>query len=317
MNKDFELKILGVNSALPAHGRNPTAQYLRIDSDHFLIDAGEGLQKSLGQYKIPRQKVLNIFISHLHGDHYFGLPGLLNSYVLQGREEELNIYSPSGLKEIIDAIFKQGGAQPSYPLVFHELNNLELECICETSNCRISAFPLEHRVPCYGFIFEERITRRNLNPKMLQKYAVPKTWRSQIQIGADYVTKQGQVIPNELFCLPKSNPRSYAFCTDTKYLPELVSTIRGVDLLYHEATFEHALLKKAEDSFHTTSRQAAQLAELARVKYLILGHFSSRYRSMDALLKEAQEIFSETYIGSEGKSYLIPKEEDDEDLLII
>ncbi len=260
----------------------------------------------MGRWKIPRQSIRHIFISHLHGDHYFGLPGLINSMVLQGRKDPLTIFSPPGLKNLIEKIFELAGAQPTYDIVFKELtHNVGQQQICTLDCVDVWAFPLKHRIPCYGYLFREKQTRRNLNPEILQKYAVPRELRQGLQEGEDYQLSNGEVIPNERFLMEPLPNRTYAFCTDTLFLPELKEILKGVDLLYHEATFEHDLIEKAKHSFHTTAKEAACLAKEAQVKHLILGHYSSRYKSPMVLRDEARQEFSRTHLAVEGKSYFV------------
>ncbi|HKK88139.1 MAG TPA: ribonuclease Z [Saprospiraceae bacterium] len=316
MNRQFEIKVLGCNSAMPAHGRNPTSQYLRIHKHHFLIDCGEGTQKTMGRWKIPRQSIRHIFISHLHGDHYFGLPGLINSMILQGRKEPLTIFSPPGLNQLIAKVFDLAGAEPTHEILFKELTHEQgAHKICALENVDVFAFPLKHRIPCYGYLFQEKQTRRNLNPEMLQKYAVPREQRQGLQDGKDYVLSNGALIPNEKFLIDPPENRSYAFCTDTLYLPGLSDILQGTYVLYHEATFEHELLEKAKLSFHTTAKEAAWLARDAEVKHLILGHYSSRYKSPKILRDEARQEFSNTHLAVEGTSYFITRHENVEKTL--
>lgn len=272
----------------------------------------------MGRWKVPRQSIKHIFISHLHGDHFFGLPGLINSMILQGREDPLTIFSPPGLRDLIEKVFELAGAKPTYDIFYKELtHDGGSQCICSLDNARVWAFPLKHRIPCYGYLFREQQTRRNLNPEMLQKYAVPKELRQGIQDGEDFRLSNGEVIPNEKFLMDPLPDRTYAYCTDTLYLPELKELVENVDLMYHEATFEHALIDKAKDSFHTTAKEAAWLARDARVKNLIIGHYSSRYKSPMRLRDEARQEFPRTYLAVEGKSYFVLRDENVEKTLQI
>lgn len=302
MPQTFLVQILGVNAALPAHGRHPTSQYLNIGSEHFLIDCGESCQSQLSKYKVPRQKISHIFISHLHGDHIFGLPGLINSFILQGRKSPLNIYSSNGLEPFIDHIFKMANTECPFDLNFIPLD--ATENVLDTKDVRVRCFPLEHRIPCFGFIFEEKNNSIRLSESALQRYNVPNRERSKISQGYDFVHND-TVIGNEEFIETILHARKYAFCTDTRVVMGNSDFLNGVDLLYHEATFLDELKDKATATFHSTALQAARFAKEADVGHLLLGHYSSRYPDPQVLETEAKKAMTKVHASREGYTYTL------------
>ncbi len=316
MSATFELSILGCNSAFPSVFRNPSCQYLKICNQHFIIDCGEGAQRMMGRMKVPKHKISRIFISHLHGDHFFGLPGLLNSLSLGGREEKLVIYSPPGLKGIIEELQKLSGAAIVFPLEFVELEEDKASTIFESEDIRVESFPVQHRVPCFGYAFYEKKTTISLDPEILETYEVPVEKRSAIARGEDYISADGIRMEASVFEKQRKRPRSYAYCTDTLFDLKHIEYFKGVDLLYHEATFEHALLDKALYSMHTTALQAGELAKEAAVGYLLLGHFSNRYRSTERLAAEAQRVFDRSYTVEDGMRIRLDHEGDKVKMLI-
>ena len=294
--------ILGNNSAVPAHNRHPTSQVIQTHDHKFLVDCGEGTQMQMSVYKIKPGKINHIFISHLHGDHYFGLVGLLTTLGLNNRKNELNIYSPEGLKEIVELQFRVADANLSYPLHFHILKNEVI--IYEDKKIEIECFRVNHRIECWGFLFREKKNSRKIDPKMVSQYNIPTSHYENLQEGQDYVTPSNEIIKNDILTFPGVHSSSYAYCADTGYFEQVIDKIRDVDLLYHESTYLHALEEKALARFHSTSRQAAAIAKKANVKKLLLGHFSSMYDNIDQFKNEACEIFENTECAIEGVCYL-------------
>ncbi len=299
----FALTILGNNSALPMHDRHPTSQLVTYDEHMFLLDCGEGTQIQMNRYKIRRSRVKYIFISHLHGDHYFGLAGLLNSYGLNGRTDDLWLFAPEALKEILDLQFKVSETRLPYQLHFHALNGEGL--LVDEKKLTVSSFKVTHRIPCWGFIFKEKEKQKKLIPEKLSEYSIPTAFYHFLKEGEDYITKDGKIIRNEWVTLQASQPRSYAYCADTIYDENIISTIRGADLLYHEATYLDDLKERAASRFHSTSRQAATIALKAHAGKLLLGHFSSKYEKLDDFLLEASSIFPNVELATEGVTYRI------------
>lgn len=299
----LSVTILGNNSAVPAFNRHPTSQVVTQDGTNFLVDCGEGTQIQMIRYKIRRGKITHIFISHLHGDHYFGLIGLLNSFNLLSHKQELHIFAPSPLQEIIELQLKVADSQLCYPLHFHTLSGPGL--LVENDKIRISAFPVTHRIECYGFLFEEKQGKRKLLIEQVRKYKIPITFYSSLQAGLDYITPKGEVIRNERVTAPPEAGKRYAFCADTRYDEGIIPYIYGCDAIYHETTYLDNMRDKADLRFHSTTRQAAEIARKARVKRLLIGHFSSKYAVLDAFQEEAREVFPNTDLAVEGETYEI------------
>lgn len=297
------LTILGNNSAIPAFGRNPTSQVLQTQDDIFLIDCGEGTQLQLSKYKIRKSRISHIFISHMHGDHYFGLIGLLTSMSLLTRTQDLHLHAPPLLKEIIDLQLQAANTTLTYKVHFHPLN--EEGVIANTSKISIECFKVKHRIECWGFIFREIKKPRHIDADRVRSYEIPASFYEQLQKGEDYRTKKGTVIPNEELTTAATKPVSYAYCADTIYDESLVEKIKGVDLLYHEATYLKDQHLRAADRFHSTTAQAAEIAKKGAVKKLLIGHFSSKYEFLDDFLTEAKEIFEETELALEGLCFKV------------
>lgn len=297
------LTILGNNSAIPAFGRNPTSQVLQTQDDIFLIDCGEGTQLQLSKYKIRKSRISHIFISHMHGDHYFGLIGLLTSMSLLTRTQDLHLHAPPLLKEIIDLQLNAANTTLSYKVHFHPLN--EEGVIANTNKISIECFKVKHRIECWGFLFREIKKPRHIDPERVRSYEIPASFYEQLQRGEDYRTKKGTIIPNEELTTAASKPVSYAYCADTIYDESLVEKIKGVDLLYHETTYLKDQHLRAADRFHSTTAQAADIAKKASVKKLVIGHFSSKYEFLDDFLTEAKEIFEETELALEGLCFKV------------
>jgi ribonuclease Z len=292
------LTILGNNSAIPAFGRNPTSQLLQTMDESYLIDCGEGTQVQMSKYKIRRSKIKHILISHLHGDHYFGLIGLLNSMSLLGRTQELHLHAPAALEEIINLQFKVADTTLSYKLYFHPLKNEEI--IINENKITVECFQTVHRIECWGFLFKEKKKPRKINGERAKQYEIPSSFYDKLQMGEDYVTKKGTIIPNYEVTEPASKPKSYAYCADTIYNERLIDIVKDVDLLYHETTYLKDFADKAAMRFHCTTTQAATIAKKSNVKKLLIGHFSSKYEQLDQYLTEAIEVFENTELALEG-----------------
>ncbi|NPA37120.1 MAG: ribonuclease Z [Chlorobi bacterium] len=296
----FSVTILGSNSALPTTKRYPTAQVLNVSERFFLIDCGEGTQLQLRSNKIKFSRINNIFISHLHGDHVFGLIGLISTFGLLGRTNDLHIYAHSDLETLlqpqIDYFCNDLGFKP----VYHHLNTKEPETIFEDKSVTVTSFPLKHRVPTCGFLFREKQKEPNIRKEAITKYSLGIADIVKIKRGEPFFDSNGQQIYAGELILPPPPPRSYAFCSDTGYNPAMIPVIKNVDLLYHEATFAEEHKELAKKTTHSTARQAAEIAKEANAGKLILGHFSSRYDDLSVIENEAREIFPETYLVNDG-----------------
>lgn len=301
----FELTILGSNSAIPIHGRHHTAQHLKIQNHHFLIDCGEGAQLQLQLYGLKSQRLEAIFISHLHGDHYLGLVGLLSSMHLQGRTKAIHLFGPPQLSDIITTQLRYSQTTFCYQVNFHPLAMEKDEVIFENSKLSVTALPLQHRIPCVGFVFKEKP-----HPLSIDKEKLPEVISHQelagLKKGMDILDATGKLkYKAKDLTHPRKISRSYAYCTDTLYLPELAEKLKGIDMLYHEATFLTEKELKATNTYHATAGQAAQLAKDAGVEKLIIGHFSARYKDLTPLQDEARKIFKNSYLAIEGQTFSI------------
>lgn len=301
----FEVTILGSSSATPIFNRNPTAQALNINEHLYLIDCGEGTQQQLLRYDIKATRIDHIFISHLHGDHYLGLVGLLSSLHLNGRRKPLKLFGPVHLKEIIDIQFKYSETVINYPLEFYATNPDKPEVILDNQDIIVETIPLDHRVPCTGFLFRQKKRLRKLLKDKLAELNIPLEYFTSLKKGKDYVAPNGTVYPNEELTADPSEPKMYAYCSDTIFNSRYFDQINGADLLYHEATFLHDMLGRAKDTYHTTAWQAAEVAVETGAKKLLIGHFSARYKSLSDLLEEARNVFPETELAIEGKTFQI------------
>lgn len=303
--QNFELTILGCSSATPTSTRNPTAQLLNIAERFFLIDCGEATQIQLRKFKLKFQRINHIFISHLHGDHYLGLIGLLSSMHLLGRTVDLHLYCPSELEEIIEVQFKHSQTYLRFKIIYHHHKYIANDLIFEDNKVEVRTILLNHRIPCCGFLFTEKPLLSNISKEIIQKYQIPVEQILSIKGGADFITTEGELIPNSKLVSNKLKPRSYAYCSDTCYDERIIEFIKGVDLLYHEATFLNEMLPRAKETFHSTALQAATIAQKAEVHQLMIGHYSARYRDLQPLLDEAQTVFSNTILSIEGKSTVV------------
>lgn len=301
----FELTILGCSSATPTSSRHPTAQIINHSEKYFLIDCGEATQIQLRKFKFKIQRIDHIFISHLHGDHYLGLPGLLGTMHLLGREKELHIYSPPGLKEIINVSHYYSKTFLKYTIVFHIIDEQSEIRIFENDHLSVDTIPMSHRVPCYGFLFQEKRKLKNIIKEKIDTYQIPLQEIVTIKEGKDFITSAGKVIPNSELTSEPVPPRTYAYCSDTIYNDSYLPQIRNADLLYHEATFSSEMETRAKETFHCTAKEAGTIAQRAKVKKLIIGHFSARYHDLSSLLLEAKDVFSNTVLAEEGEKYIV------------
>lgn len=301
----FELTVLGTSSASPSKNRQPAAQILNINEHLFLIDCGEGTQVQLKRFKIRFHRITHIFISHLHGDHYLGLLGLILSMHLEGRKNELHLYAPSGLEEIINLQLKYAEATLRYPLIFHPLASNKTELIMQNDFLNVHTIPLEHRIPCNGFLFREKTKNRKLLTDKIKFYNIPVSEFESIKNGNDFVDVKGNRIHNDELTTAAFKPRSFAYCSDTAYNENILPVIDNIDMLYHEATFMHDMLERAKETYHSTTIQAGTIALKANVKKLIIGHFSARYSDLLPLLEETKTVFPEAYLAIEGNKYQV------------
>ncbi|HQV55558.1 MAG TPA: ribonuclease Z [Chitinophagaceae bacterium] len=294
----FAVTILGNNSAVPAFNRHPTSQVVTIDGHNYLVDCGEGTQIQLINYKIRRSKISHIFISHLHGDHYFGLIGLLNSFGLLSHQQELHVFGPSPLKEIIELQLKVADTKLCYDLHIHHIT--EAATLVDNEKLRVKCFRTNHRIECYGFSFEQKKQPRKLNIEKAKEFEIPANFYDRLKSGEDYTKKDGSIIKNELVTETAEPGKKYVFCADTKYDESLLPHIQDADLIYHETTYLDNLRERAEERFHSTTKQAAELALKGGVKKLLIGHFSSKYDTLEEFEAEAREVFPNTELALEG-----------------
>ncbi len=299
----MKLTILGCYAATPRTLTNPTSQVLEIKNQMFLIDCGEGTQVQLRKHKIKFSRINHIFISHLHGDHFFGLPGLISTFRLLGRDKEMHVYGPKGIKEAITLLLKLGDSWTNYPLYFHELTSKKSETVYEDEKLSVKTIPLNHRVYTNGYLFREKLGERKLDINAVTEYGIDKAYFQNIKNGKDVDLDTGETIANRLLTFDPPNPKSYAFCSDTAYKPDIVPIIIGVDALYHEATFLESEAQLAVKTKHATAKEAAQIAKAANVGTLVLGHYSTRYKSISLFKEEAQQIFENVELADDGKSF--------------
>ncbi|WP_310991830.1 ribonuclease Z [Aequorivita marina] len=299
----MNITILGCHSATPTASAHPTAQVLEMKGHLFLIDCGEATQMQLRKYSVKFSRIKHIFISHLHGDHFFGLPGLVSSFLLLGRSAELHIYGPKGIKEAILLLLKLGKAYTNYPLYFHELQTTSPEIIFEDDKLTVETIPLKHRVYTNGFLFREKPGERKLDVETARERNIDLSYFNKIKQGFDVENKDGILIPNKEITFDPPPPQSYAFCSDTFYNPEMVTQIADTSVLYHEATFLEEHRHLCEKTKHSTAKQAAATAKAANVGTLILGHYSGRYRKLERFRDEAQEVFDNVELAKDGKRF--------------
>lgn len=299
----MKLTILGCYSATPRKDTNPTAQVLEINNHLFLIDCGEGTQVELRRNKIKFARIKRIFISHLHGDHFFGLVGLIATFQLLSRETELHIYCPKGLKEVITLQMKLADSWTKYPLYFHELTATDSELIFDDDKVSVWTIPLQHRIYTNGFLFKEKNRERHLHMPSVIEANIEVAYYNKLKQGHDIYNKEGVLIDYKKVTLPPTPPKSYAFCSDTAYDEGIVPIIKNVDVLYHESTFLEKHARLALQTKHSTAKQAAQIAKMAMAKTLILGHYSTRYDNLEAFKTEAQTVFHAVKLAKDGKQF--------------
>lgn len=301
----MKLTILGNGSGGAFQGRNYTAQMLQIGNQNYLIDCGEGTQHQAWRLRLPLDKVRQIFISHLHGDHVFGLIGLLTSFALKSRATALEIFAPAGLRDLIDVHHRICGVRIEYPLTMHEVETEVSKIIFETEKIEVWTVPLHHRQPTTGYFFKEKPKPRHILPEKIEQYQIPIPKIKEVKNGADLALPDGRIVPNSELTTPTAPPKSFAFCSDTAFHPPVADCVRGADLLYHEATFLEAQREYATISFHSTAGDAAEIARRAEAKRLILGHFSSRYDDLAGHLAEARAVFPNSEVALEGATFEI------------
>lgn len=296
----FEVNILGCGSALPTTRHLATSQVVNIREKLFMIDCGEGTQVQLRRSKLKFSRLNHIFISHLHGDHCFGLIGLISTFGMLERTADLHIYCHEDLEQLLKPQLYYFCKGMTYNVVFHPFNPSEATGIYDDRSVSVETIPLRHRMPTCGFLFREKATPNHIKRDMIDFYHIPVYMINRIKNGEDYETEDGKIIPNSMLTTPSDPPRTYAYCSDTSYLPRIVEQIKGVDLLFHEATFISADAPRAKQTQHSTAAQAADIARQAEAKRLVIGHFSARYDDEDTLLQEAQAVFPETILAKEN-----------------
>ncbi|WP_243347423.1 ribonuclease Z [Parabacteroides sp. FAFU027] len=301
----FDLNILGTGSALPTTRFNPTSQVVNFRDNLFMIDCGEGAQTQLRKMQLKFSRLSHIFLSHLHGDHCFGLMGLISTLGLLDRTGELVVHAHPDAEKVFRPLLDYFCAELPYKVIFNPIAPQKHELILEERSLRVYSIPLKHRVPTCGFLFEEKPRPRHIIREMTDFYQVPVRDMNRLKDGADFVREDGTVIPNDNLTRPAEPTRKYAYCSDTTYHKSIVPIIEGVDLLFHEATFLEKEKARAKQTMHSTALQAAKIAQAAQVKKLVIGHFSARYNDLNVLLEEAKTIFPETVLAEEAKCYPI------------
>lgn len=297
---NFELNILGCGSAKPTTRHQPTSQILNVRGKFFMIDCGEGVQTQMQKMGLSMMNIGHIFISHNHGDHVFGLPGLVGTMDLLGRTAELHIHGPLQVGDFIDFLLKTFYTDIGYKLIFHPVDVHQHTLVYEDRSITVYSIPLQHRLPTCGYLFKEKPGLPHIRREMIDAFNIPVSQINNIKAGASWTTEDGTIIPHERLTTPAKPPRSYAYCSDTVYLPHLKDILHGVTLLYHEATYMHERALRAEQTRHTTALQAATLARDAKVEQLCVGHFSASLKDENALLHEAQSVFPNTILANEG-----------------
>ncbi|WP_448699039.1 ribonuclease Z [Mucilaginibacter sp. AW1-3] len=301
----FDVTILGSSSATPIYNRNPTAQALNINERFYLIDCGEGTQQQMLRFDIKSSRIDYIFISHLHGDHYLGLVGLLSSLHLNGRKKPITLFGPANLKEIIDLQFQYSETVLHFDLIFQAIDPSAPAVILDNQDITVETIILDHRIACTGFLFRQKKRLRKIIKDKVEALDIPVSYYPLLKRGTDYFATDGSVYPNADLTTDAEAPKAYAYCSDTLYNESYFKQIAGVELLYHEATFAHDMLDRANETHHTTALQAGEVAKTVGAKKLIIGHFSARYKTLGELLDEARSVFPDTELAIEGKTFII------------
>ena len=299
----FQVTILGCGSAMPTTLHNPPSQLVNMNGKLFMIDCGEGTQLQMRKFKARMGKLQGLFISHLHGDHFFGLPGLITTLSMLGRTRDLDIYAHEGIRLMLNPLLMYLGHHMQFKINLNPINPEGHDLLLEDESIRISTFPLKHRIAANGFRFEVKESSRRILREQVDHYQVPVEHLRAIKEGADFVAVDGTMVSNDRLTAPGNPSRAYAYCSDTAYHPDIVPYIQGVDLLYHEATFAESERERAAETYHSTAREAAEIAKMAGVKKLVIGHYSSRYNEIGILLKEAVEVFPNSELAVEGKVF--------------
>ena len=301
----FEVTILGSSSATPIFNRNPSAQVLNINDRLYLIDCGEGTQQQMLRFDVKASRIDHIFISHLHGDHYLGLVGLLSSMHLNGRKKALKLFGPAPLKEIIDLQLKYSDTVLQYQIDFFPTYTENPQLILDNTDITVETIPLDHRIACTGFLFKQKKRLKRIIKEKIIDLNIPVAYFSAIKKGADYITPEGRIYKNTDITTPPQEPKTYAYCSDTMYNESYFAQISHTDLLYHESTFLNNMLERAKSTYHTTALQAGEVALKTGAKRLLIGHFSARYKTLNELLDEAKSVFPEVELAIEGKTFVI------------
>lgn len=296
----FEVTVLGCGSALPTVKHNGSGMVVNIREKYFLVDCAEGTQVELRRNHIHLNRLFNVFITHLHGDHCFGLMGLISTLGLLGRTAPLHVYGPQDIETLFQPLIDYHCNGMTYEVVFHPIDTHQNVCIYEDKSLQVFSIPLKHRIRCCGYYFKEKELSRHILKEAIEKYDIPISQINNVKAGLDYVMPNGQIIKNEVLTTPPSPARSFAYCSDTVFRPEIAEMMKGVDLLYHEATFAESEKLLSSKVYHSTAKQAAEIARLAGAKQLMLGHYSSRYNDEAILQKEAAEVFENTILAKEG-----------------
>jgi len=296
----LNINILGCGSALPTTRHQPTSQIINLRDKLYMIDCGEGTQLQMRKMHIKFSRLNHIFISHLHGDHCFGLPGLLSTLGMLGRNGDLVIHGPKETENFLRPLLDMFCKNLPYEVRFNSIDPYKHQLVMEDRSLSVYSIPLKHRIPCCGYLFAEKPKEAHIIREMVDFYKVPVKWMKEIKQGADYITPEGDTVPNSRLTRPADTPKRYAYCSDTAFAPEIIPFIKEVDLLYHEATFCESDIARSKETFHSTARQAAEIARLANVKQLMIGHYSARYTDLNVLYQEALQVFPHTIMAEEG-----------------
>ncbi|RKW56988.1 MAG: ribonuclease Z [Prevotella sp.] len=296
----FKIHILGCGSALPTLRHNATCQIVEIRGKYFMIDCGEGTQIQVRRTKVHFSKIQAVFISHLHGDHCFGLFGMISTFGMTGRTAPLHVYAPKEFEEYFNLSMELFCKKLEFSVMFHPVETTEIKVIYEDKSLTIESIPLEHRIPCCGFLFREKLTTPHIRRDMIDFYNIPISQINNIKAGANWTTANGDIIMNSKLTIPADKPRSYAYCSDTRYMEQLYKNVANVDVLYHESTYTNEYKDRAKSYYHSTAEEAATVAKDANVGKLLLGHYSARYLNEDIILNEAKAIFPNSFLTNEG-----------------